>query len=354
MDWKPDWKEARANLSRWWACEGPAFCIFAPLREPRLDLPKPERPSDDRTAWTDPAHRAAVAEYQMAGTFFGGEAFPYFDTQIGPGSLALFVGSEPGFAPSTVWYKPCIRDPETYGPIRFDPANRWFRVHMDLIREALRRAEGRYLAGIPDVVENIDILAAMRDPQTLLLDLIERPEWVEQSIREINDAYFASFDLMYEQVKDGEGGNAFSAFRLWGPGRTAKVQCDFCCMISPPMFDRFVVPCLSEQCDWLDYSMYHLDGVGAWPHLDALLAIPGLNAIQWTPGAGKPGTGDPCWYDLYRRIRAAGKGVQALGVEPEHLVPLIETVGPEGLFASVYAPDQDTAESLLETCRQYR
>ena len=44
-------------------------------------------------------------------------------------------------------------------------------------------------------------------------------------------------------------------------------------------------------------------------HLPALLEIEELNAIQWTPGVGQPQGGDPCWYDLYKRIRAGGKAI---------------------------------------------
>ena len=72
------------------------------------------------------------------------------------------------------------------------------------------------------------------------MDLVERPTWVEERLAEINAAFFAAFDLLYAKVRDADGGNAFSAFRIWGPGKTAKVQCDFSCMISPRMFRQFV------------------------------------------------------------------------------------------------------------------
>ena len=42
--------------------------------------------------------------------------------------------------------------------------------------------------------------------------------------------------------------------------------------------------------------------------------------------------GHPQWYDLYRRIKAGGKSVQAVGVKPEEVVPLLDAVGPEGMY----------------------
>ena len=44
------------------------------------------------------------------------------------------------------------------------------------------------------------------------------------------------------------------------------------------MFRRFVVPALTEQCEWLDNSMYHLDGTQCIDKLDPLLAIEALAA----------------------------------------------------------------------------
>ena len=80
-------------------------------------------------------------------------------------------------------------------------------------------------------------------------------------------------------------------------------------MIGPDQFREFVQPNLREQCRWFDYSLFHLDGVDVIRHLDALMEIDELTALQWTAGAGKPDGGDPCWYELYDKVRRAGKSL---------------------------------------------
>jgi hypothetical protein len=99
---------------------------------------------------------------------------------------------------------------------------------------------------------------------------------------------------------------------------------------------------------------YHLDGTTALQHLETLLGIEALDAIEWTPQAGKPGGGSPEWYGLYRRVLAAGKSVQAIGARPEEVVPLIEAVGPKGLFILTGTADQASAEALLAAVEPYR
>jgi len=359
MKWKPDWPKAKENLVKWWRGEGLAMSLMGPREEPIEPLARPAEPADRTKRMLDPVYRCLRAEYAMANTQYYAESFPYLSTSLGPGTLCTMIGAKPNFS-GTVWFEPCIDDPDTYGPIRFDPAgNKWWDAHMAIIDEGVRRANGRYLVAIPDLIENMDTLASLRGNEALLCDLFDRPAWVHEKLAEINEVYFDVFDRMCQKVRDEDGGNAYVWLNLWGPGRTAKVQCDMSCMISPRTFDEFVVPYLTEQCEWLDYSAYHLDGEDALGHLDSLLAIEPLNAIQWTPVgasgkiAGMPACGSPHWYDLYRRIKAGGKSVIVIGVKGPEVIPLLDAVGPEGMFVLLWA-DRPEAEKLAEAVEQYR
>jgi 5-methyltetrahydrofolate--homocysteine methyltransferase len=289
----------------------------------------------------------------LQGIYFGGEAIPFFDTHIGPGSLAMFIGSNPKFAEETVWYEPFITDPDHTPPLRFDPHNPWYLAQKALLEEGMNISQGRFLVGMPDLIENLDTLASLRDSQLLMLDMIERPDFVKQRIEEINQVYFEVFSRYFELIQDPWGGNIFSAFAVWGPGKTAKVQCDAAALISPRMFAEFVAPALTEQCAWLDYAIYHLDGTQALPILDTLLAIEPLQAIEWTPQVSLPQGGDPMWYDLYRRILNAGKSVQAISVKPHEVIPLLNAVGTKGLCVMVTAENETQARALVEAVAPY-
>ena len=145
-----------------------------------------------------------------------------------------------------------------------------------------------------------------------------------------------------------------SNWPLWGPGKTAKVQCDACAMFSPAMFERFVLPALSEQCAWLDHAMYHLDGSDCLPHLDVLLSIDELDAIEWTTDPKVPGPCDPHWYPLYRKILAAGKSVQVVGPRLEEIIPLLDAIGGRGVYLLTDLWQEREVEELLGKIEQYR
>jgi len=366
-----DWKKGQERFIAWWQHKGLVLNVLAPRSNTPASIEHQQSPFfyllsgldtladyPDQTAlqhaWLDPVQRARRAEQYLDSLYFAGEAFPHYDTHLGPGNLATFLGAEPEFALDTVWYHPCINDPDTHPPLRFDPHNPWFLRQKAILEEGMHVSRGRFPVTIPDLVEGLDILSALRSPQRLLLDLIERPDYVQQRLAEINQVYFQVFEQFYEIVRGAWGGNVFSAFCIWGPGKTAKVQCDAAAMISPRMFREFAVPVLSEQCTWLDYSMYHLDGTQAIPHLNALLEIEELDAIEWTPQVSLPQGGDPLWYDLYRRILRASKSVQAISVQPHEVIPLLEAVGPQGMFVSVNANSEAEAETLVKAVETYR
>lgn len=206
----------------------------------------------------------------------------------------------------------------------------------------------------PDLIENLDILASLRGSLELLTDLKDHPEHVHRHQRDLLERYFEYYDTFAEIIRDEDGGTVFAAFNIWGIGRTCKLQCDMSCMISPELFNEFVLPYLDQQCRRLDNTIYHLDGVNAIKHLDALCSIETLNAIQWTPGAGQPHAGDPCWYPLYQRILDAGKGVLALGMPPEAVQPLVEAIGTRGVMISTWTNSPEEADELVKHSKRWR
>jgi hypothetical protein len=363
MQWQSNWEETRRHFTDWWAHRGLVLATGGfPAATPHESVAHPGEPPtgpDDHSYYHKaPEWRAQLNHYLLAQNDYLADTLPLAHTDIGPGSLALLLGSEPGFSPTTVWFEPTMMEdeaPEAHPPLLFDSENRWWQMHEQTARACAELGRGHYAVGAPDLVENVDIIAALREPQVLLMDLLERPEWVEAKVREINQVWFAAYARLYDLIKLEDGSACWGAFGLWGPGKTAKVQCDAAAMFSPAMFAQFVVPALTEQCDWLDCSMFHLDGHQCLCHLDQLLAIHSLDAIEWTPDPKVPGGGSPEWYPLYRRILAAGKSVQAVGVELDEVVPLLDAVGGKGMYISVNSHgDREAFERVAERAESFR
>ena len=352
-----DGEETKQHFRGWWEQDDLVLCgSTVPLEEPREAIADPGEAPDANFYYTQPEWKARWNHYALAGCDFPAEVMPVANTDIGPGSLALYMGGEAELSWDTVWYKPMIDpdDPEGHPPLRFDPECRWWQIQEATLRECAELAKGKYAIGCPDIIENIDIVAALRDPQLLLMDMIERPDWVLEKVDEVNQAFFEAYDRVYDIIRLEDGSSVFGAFRLWGPGKVAKVQCDASAMFSPSMFDKFVVPALKAQCEWLDYAMFHLDGHQCIPHLDLLLEIEPLQAIEWTPDPQVPRGGSPEWYPMYRRILDAGKSVQVIMIEPDEVVPLLDAIGGKGVYVSTHFDSVEQAEELGKRVEQFR
>ncbi|NQU39799.1 MAG: hypothetical protein HQ523_07590 [Lentisphaerae bacterium] len=357
LAWKPNWDETKRHFAQWWKHEGMVLTAGSHPLDPPHEVVTAPVPVGVVESYEDGIARAMRNHYTLAQLQFPGDGLPISPADIGPGSLALFLGSEPGFSPETVWFEPSIHEvaePESLPPLTFDEGSHWWQVTETTCRSCAKLARGKYLTGCPDLVENIDIISALRDPQTLMMDMIERPEWVDQKVMEINQAFFTAYQRIYDIIKLPDGSACFGAFGLWGPGKTAKVQCDACAMFSPAMFERFVVPALTQQCEWLDCSMYHLDGTQCIDKLDHLLSIDALDAIEWTPQAGIEDGGDPRWYEMYHRILDGGKSLQAIDVTLDELEPLLDEIGPCGVYVRMDTRSQMEAERAWEIGERFR
>ncbi|MCG3207624.1 MAG: hypothetical protein FOGNACKC_01224 [Anaerolineae bacterium] len=351
--WKENWAESRQHYLDWWAGKGLVISMWlhidkdGPPHEPVAPVPPA---TDLRQYWFDPHWRADHLHYTLSRSSFKADILPVANTHLGPGSLAAILGAELDGRDDTIWILPRTPDSDA---IDLDEANPWLKLHLDLVKACKQQAQGRYFVGCPDFIEGLDTLAGLRGTQPVLLDTIDRPEELKQQLRAVNKIWFDVFERIYREINvDGE--MAFCYFSLWAPGRVAKLQSDISAMISPSDFRRFVVPYLREQCQWLDYSLYHLDGPDAIRHVEALLEIEELDAIQWTPGAGQPQGGDPKWYNLYKRIKAGGKAIMPASVDVATLQPLLDEIGPDGVHVLMNFETERDIDAALEIAARYR
>ena len=347
MLYKADWNEVRDRFTAWWRREPmdrPVMAVRAP-REKLLAADAPRPPENATARWLDFDGVLARAEADFAKTAYLGEVMPSVCASLGPGALGTYLGADPVFQPNTVWYEPCFDDVRS-AHLKLDAENRWWKWTLESTRTAVSRAEGRYLTGMPDLIENADTLAALLDNHALLYYLVDAPEDIHRLQRELLPLWFEAFDALFDIIKDGRGGNVFTPFDIWGPGRTAKLQCDFSAMISPAMFEEFVAPYLREQCDRLDYSLYHLDGPDAVCHLDVLLSIESLDCIQWTPGAGEPGGGSDWWDEICRKTLDAGKCIQTQ-MGPGEVKSFVRRFGKRSIYIRTNASSEAEGRELL-------
>lgn len=354
--WKPNLEETKKHYIDWWNHKGIVLNMWEHFQEgvkPHAEVPMPPAPKSLDQKWFDPEWRAEYLDWYVAHSSMKADMLPVANTQLGPGSLAAILGGVFEGGEDTIWIHP---DPNYTDDIKFDindPANKNWQLHKDLLRACKNKAKGNYYVGMPDLMEGMDVLAAMKGTDKVLLDTVTQPEVLERQMQQINDIYFQVFDELYDIIREGDE-MAFCYFSSWAPGKMTKLQSDISTMISVEDYRRFVQPFIRQQCQKIDYTLYHLDGVGAMHHLPALLEIEELNAIQWTPGVGEPQGGSPKWYDLYKKILAAGKSIMACWVTLDELRPLLDNIGGNGVHIEMDFHNEDEVEKALRIVEEYQ
>lgn len=351
--WKSNLEETKRHYIDWWNHKGIVLNMWEHFQtgvKPHADIPAPPTPKSLDQKWFDPEWRAEYLDWYVAHSSLMADMLPVANTQLGPGSLAAILGGVFEGGEDTIWIHP---DPKYSDDIKFDPRHPNFILHKELLKAVKEKSKGNYYVGMPDLMEGLDVLAALKGTDKVLLDTVMQPEVLERQMQQINDIYFKVYDELYDIIREGDE-MAFCYFSSWAPGKMTKLQSDISTMISETDYRRFVQPFIREQCRKIDYTLYHLDGVGAMRHLPALLEIEELNAIQWTPGVGEPQGGSPKWYDLYRRILDGGKSIMACWVTVEELRPLLDNIGTDGIHLEMDFHSEAEVEQALRIVDDYR
>ena len=331
--YKVNMEAAKEKFRNYWAHKNtgrPLMCVIArrpeveqysdgtPVEGGYLDqicqgkyynMPEELKWKDMEDKYQDPQRIVDRYRYFCQTHAFLGESFPNLNIDFGPGSLASYLGSEIGFKEDTVWFNKCLDSWDGVPKLTFDPENKWFKKHLQLAKDCQALAGDDFYVDMPDLMENIDVLASLRGAQDILFDLLDEPEMIGERIQEVTDIYYEYYDRFYDVIKDEEGGNAYTVFQIWGPGRTVKLQCDFSAMMSPEDFRKYIQPSLRSQSENVDHVLYHLDGPAAIKHMDALMEIEGIDALQWTSGDAGPDGTLPDWDVIYDKAIAAGKSI---------------------------------------------
>ena len=351
LSYKDDWPAVRLRFEAWWAGEmldRPIVQVTAPISPPEPQDVAAEVPVELLEWFTNPDIAIPRLERTVARTYWGGDSFPLaFPLSPSlPAIEAAFLGCPYRVVPggNTGWAAPLIDNWETRAPIEVDAENWWWRKTQELLARGAEAGQGKYVVGIPDIQGGGEIVALLRGTERLATDLIDHPDHVKRAGAEEIQAWRIYYQTAFDIIHQFQPGYA-DWIGVWSEAPYVSVENDFSTMISPAMFDEFFVPALRLQTEWVDRTIYHLDGPGAIRHLDTLLALPELDGIQWVPGAGAASMLE--WLELLKRIQAGGKRLQ-IGARPWEVVPLLTELDPATVVLSTSCSHVEEADRLLD------
>lgn len=311
LQFKPDLTQALSFWDAFWAGSNRRPAMLAELPRPSC---RPVEQPPYLAPFDGDLHQLAHRLIAWGETHqFLGDKIPIYYLEFGPDTFAAYLGCRLILAEdrATSWSVPFVEDWDRV-EIHLQRESYWWQRTLEAIHILRSHLDGLMLVTPPTLVANLDSLAAMRGPQALLFDLIERPEQVQRALAQVCQAHREILSLLAAEL-DMDRDGSVNLEGVYSRGRQSRPQCDFSAMISPAMFRRFVVPCLESEGRDASTMTYHLDGPGAIGHLPALCEIPSLDIISWVWGTGNEAKD---WDFLYDRIDRLGKGQMHTQVSP--------------------------------------
>lgn len=342
----PDFARTAERFEAWWRREvidrPPVTVRVRPSRSYR----GPTRDHASlRERWLDVEYQVDRMIAEVSRHDHVGDTLPIVMPNVGPELSSTPLGAELEFGETTSWSDPMIDDVEQWADIANRPAdfeNPYWRAIQDMTRLAIEKREGRYLVGLADLHGNYDLLAGLREPEMLCMDLIDRPDLVDAAAKRAASVMTECFERNHALIAEA-GLGSISWTHCYHHGPAYIPSCDFWCMLSAPHAREFVLPRIVEEMRPLDRSIFHLDGPQAERHLDLLLELDDLDAVQWVYGAG----GGPAtrWIDTYRRIRDGGKAMHLAVDHGDEALTILDAIGPAGVWIEVREPLDTTHEA---------
>jgi hypothetical protein len=294
-----------------------------------------------RQYWENPQtiHKNNIV--RLEGTFLGGEALPVIFQNYGTSGHCNYFGAQPIYGNDTIWFDPVWSSLEVADHSYNEDS---LKKRLAIARYLTDNAKDDYFVGMPDNCGTIDAICHLYGTENVLMDMISCPKILKQAVDTVNIGWAKTNEMFYNISKEHNAGGVHAWMHLLAPGRLTHMQCDMSVMISEQLYEEFVIPELEQQMQWLEYSVYHFDGIEQLRHLPYILSLEKLKTIQWTYVAGQPSAA--YYIPALKQIQKAGKSLIIMA--PACDIPvLLDELSAKGLYIHTETQTADQAKEII-------
>lgn len=292
--------------------------------------------------WTNPDVILKNNIKRIENTYLGGETLPIIFLNFGTSGHCNYYGSKPSYGQNTIWFDPVISSldqlHESYNK------DETLKKHLEVSEFLAKKGKDKFFVSMPDSCGTIDALGHLYGTENLLMDMITDTQGVTNSVDEVNNGWTDSCEQFYKTLYTYTNGSSHAWMHLWAPGRLMQMQCDMSVMFSSEMYKKFVIPELEKQMQWIEYPVYHFDGVEQIQHLPLILNLEKLKAIQWTHVAGQLSAVH--YISTLKKIQNAGKSL-IIFTPKEDIPELMDNLSHKGLYLHTEASDMQEAKDII-------
>jgi hypothetical protein len=208
------------------------------------------------------------------------EAITAYTPAFGMPWMEAIAGCRVVAHPGSLWAEPLF---DTYADrpgFHFSADNPWLACLLQFTRAMVWASGGRYPVALPQMRGPLDVLAAMRTPAQLCLDVVDQPDQVRQALAELTTLWIEVAGAVLAVIPPFLGGWC-SRMKMWAPGMAITPQNDVSTLFSPATYRKLVFDFDQQIFAAFPYHSFHMHST-EFRHIRTLLESEKLTAIQLT------------------------------------------------------------------------
>ncbi len=262
--------------------------------------------------------------------------------------MEAFFGCEVVATKSSFVSEHCIEAVADLKKIRLNADNAWLAKYLEFVEKLSRFSAGRFPIGQPIMRGASDTVGALIGQTELVYAIYEDPEIIREAFFKVNAGLRTVIERQFEIAPSFLGGYSMGLYEVWCPGKCIWFQEDLSALLSPQIYNDFLLAPDASVCAGYEYTAAHLHPASFFI-VDALLRVDGLKAIQINKDVGGPSIAE--MIPVFRKVLEQKNLIVFGDLDEADIDCLAAELPRHGTFLNIYAPSVERAAELMDYVR---
>ena len=140
----------------------------------------------------------------------------------------------------------------------FSESNEWVAKMLEFAGALAERSGGRYPVGVTLMRGISDLLSALYGGEQFVLRMFEAPDEVHAVVERLTEFWIGFGRCLLDHIPMFHGGTGAFFYGVWCPGKTIWLQEDGVALLSPRLYEEFILPADRRIAAAFEHSVVHL------------------------------------------------------------------------------------------------
>lgn len=168
----------------------------------------------------------------------------------------------------------------------FDSSDPWVQKAVEFTKTIAAHSNGRYPLAVPRFRGVADLLAALYGNEAFIFKFIESPDDIKVICDKLTDFWVKFAKAILAEIPLFHGGVGSFYYNMWAPADSVWHQEDATALLSPDLYEQFILPCDKKISDSFGGCFMHMHPTGFYPYKQ--LADSSMTCLELHIDAGGP------------------------------------------------------------------